>query len=207
MIKDLMSLNEYSPLNEFQKIKFKFKKQGFDKLIIFDLDETLIHVKRDSAPNITEESFEPDIELPVFDPQTGFYIKALLSLRPFARQCLEFANKYFEVAIFTAGSQWFADPILDYLDPEGNLIQHRYFRQHTSLLGDSSEEFVHVKDLTILAGECDLTKTLIVDNNIFSFAFNLENGIPVHDYLGNKKDQALLSLIDYLDYIKDFENL
>ena len=30
---------------EEKKIDFKFKKKGFDKLLIFDLDETLIHTK------------------------------------------------------------------------------------------------------------------------------------------------------------------
>lgn len=30
---------------EEKKIDFKFKKTGFDKLLIFDLDETLIHTK------------------------------------------------------------------------------------------------------------------------------------------------------------------
>ena len=28
-------------------MEFKFTKKGFDKLVIFDLDETLIHCKRE----------------------------------------------------------------------------------------------------------------------------------------------------------------
>ena len=40
------------------KIDFKFKKKGFKKLLLFDLDETLIHIWRD--PN-KEEGFYPDL--------------------------------------------------------------------------------------------------------------------------------------------------
>lgn len=37
-----------------------------------------------------------------------------------------------------------------------------------------------VKDLDMLTGgEFKLENILIIDNNIFSFAYNLENGIPV----------------------------
>ena len=38
---------DYNELTEDQKIIFEFKKPNVDKLVIFDLDETLIHVKRD----------------------------------------------------------------------------------------------------------------------------------------------------------------
>lgn len=34
-------------IEEDKKVKFSFKKKGFKKLLIFDLDETLIHCKRD----------------------------------------------------------------------------------------------------------------------------------------------------------------
>ena len=47
---------------------------------------------------------------------TGF------SIRPYALDCLKVANKYFEVAVFTAGHDWYANPVIDYLDPEGKLI-------------------------------------------------------------------------------------
>lgn len=53
-----------------------------------------------------------------------------------------------------------------------------------------------MKDLDIFtAGEVELNKILIVDNNLYSFAFNLENGIPVQHYMGNKKDTCLLQVM------------
>ena len=51
-----------------------------------------------------------------------------------------------------------------------------------------------VKDLDIFTkgGALSLDDILIIDNHIYSFAFNLENGIPINDYLGNKNDKSLL---------------
>ena len=49
---------EYQEFPDAQKIDFKFKKKGFKKLLLFDLDETLYHIWRD--PN-QEEGFHPDL--------------------------------------------------------------------------------------------------------------------------------------------------
>lgn len=120
-------------------------------------------------------------------------MNAAFSVRPFVKQCLELSNKYFEVAIFTAGKQWFAEPILNYLDPKGIYFQHRYYQQHTSTIDNTRGGSLIVKDLDIFtAGEVELKNILIVDNNIYSFAFNLEHGIPVQHYLGDQNDRCLL---------------
>jgi len=57
--------------------------------------------------------------------------------------------------------------ILDYLDPDGSLIQHRFYRQHAFFV---EEHGFYVKDLKAFRG-IDLSKTLIVDNYVYSFAF------------------------------------
>ena len=118
-------------------INFKFKKPGFKKLIIFDLDETLIHCKRedpeDNDSNLSEDGekedegtslykFKPDIWLDIYDPTTNEDIKIGFSVRPYAIECLKQANTNYEVAIFTGAQDWYANPILDYLDPTGELI-------------------------------------------------------------------------------------
>ena len=74
------------------------------------------------------------------------------------------------------------------------------------MLGDI-DDFLLVKDLNIFQGEACLDKILIVDNNIYSFAFNLENGIPILNFMGDKKDIELLKLMKHLYHMKDFDNL
>ena len=80
------------------------------------------------------------------------------------------------------------------------------FRQHTCQLGDEDDS-LFVKDLKIFKGDITLDDILIVDNNIYSFAFNLENGIPILDFLGDKKDKELLKVMKYLDLLRHYPNL
>ena len=43
---------------------------------------------------------------------------------------------------------------------------------------------------------------IIVDNSIVSFAFNLDNGVPIDDFIGNElDDKELLFLFSFLEEI------
>jgi CTD small phosphatase-like protein 2 len=68
------------------------------------------------------KGFDPDIEIPIYDPKSNEITKASFSVRPYLKEFLTFSNIYFEVGIFTAGNQWFADKIVDYLDPDDKFI-------------------------------------------------------------------------------------
>ena len=97
-------------------IDLPFTKPGIKKTLIFDLDETLAHCVRQENPPRT-----PDVHLNI-TLMTGKVIRAGFNVRPYTRECLELVNKYFEVVVFTASHKWYADVILDYIDPEGILI-------------------------------------------------------------------------------------
>jgi hypothetical protein len=59
---------EYLEIADDKKINFKFKKPGFKKLVIFDLDETLIHCRRDKDEVDSEEEadyFDADEEISI----------------------------------------------------------------------------------------------------------------------------------------------
>ena len=53
--------------------------------------------------------------------------------------------------------------VIDYLDPTGELIQHRFFSNHASVVELIKDKEFHIKDLRILEG-LDLKDVLIVDN-------------------------------------------
>lgn len=53
---------------------------------------------------------------------TGKSIKAGFNIRPHTYEMLEELNKYYEIAVFTASQNWYADVILDYIDPENKLF-------------------------------------------------------------------------------------
>ena len=102
---------------------FEFKKKNAKKLLIFDLDETLIHCKRDELIEAEgTNNFAPEVNLEIENKEEGLNFKVSFSVRPFALECLAAANKFYEVAIFTAGHSWYANKIIDHLDPQGELI-------------------------------------------------------------------------------------
>jgi CTD small phosphatase-like protein 2 len=66
--------------------------------------------------------------------------------------------------VFTASHKWYADVIIDYIDPEKKYIQHRLYRDHCIKTTDN----VYVKDLRVFKNR-DLKDLLIVDNAVYSF--------------------------------------
>lgn len=79
--------------------------------LVLDLDETLVHYEDDGIVG-------------------QFY------LRPFAPEFIEEMSKHYELVIFTAALQDYADWIIDRLD-EKKRISHRLYRQHTSVSGNN----------------------------------------------------------------------
>ena len=55
--------------------------------------------------------------------------------------------------------------------------------------------------------ELSLKDILIIDNNIYSFGFQLENGIPILDFLGDQNDTEMLKVMHTLNYLKNFKDL
>ena len=66
--------------------------------------------------------------------------------------------------VFTASHKWYADVILDHIDPENKYFQHRLYREHCIKSSDS----VYIKDLRIFRNR-DLKDIIIVDNAVYSF--------------------------------------
>jgi CTD small phosphatase-like protein 2 len=100
----------------------------------------------------------------------------------------------YEVVVFTAGMQDYADKILDNIDPERKLIRKRLYRNDCI----NVEEYF-IKDLDIFLDR-EKKDIIIVDNSIMSFAFDLDNGVPINSYMGTEEDdRELLYLISFLE--------
>jgi CTD small phosphatase-like protein 2 len=87
-------------------------------------------------------------------------------VRPYAHECLRAANENFQVIVFTASQKPYADVVLDFLDPNHELIQHRLYRDSCV----QTVEGVYVKDLRIIQNR-ELKDLVIVDNAVYSFGF------------------------------------
>lgn len=109
------------------------------KTLIFDMDETLIHW----VDSIEEEDPQFIIKVPL----EGEEVEAGINIRPYALECLEAVNQRFQVIVFTASHQSYADAVLDFLDPHHELIQKRLYRDSWY----ETQEGIYVKDLRIFA--------------------------------------------------------
>ena len=117
-----------------------------------------------------------------------------MRLRPYLADALEKISQLYEIVAFTAGVQEYADPILDRIDPENKLFKRRLYRCSCIKV----EQFF-IKDLDIILDR-DKKDVCIVDNSILSFAFDLENGVPISSYNGNEEDDKdLLYLVSFLE--------
>merc|ERR1712232_1165324 len=104
--------------------------------LVLDLDETLVHCSTD--PN---DGY--DFEFPVHFCGVDYTVYA--RKRPYLNQFLQAVSSRFEVIVFTASHKAYAQGVLDFLDPNGDLIDHRLYRDSCLLV-----EGVYIKDLAIL---------------------------------------------------------
>jgi Dullard-like phosphatase family protein len=130
--------------------------------LALDLDETLVHF--------------------FLTPSGGSFL-----IRPYCFKFLEDMSKIFEITIFTAATKDYADSILDIIDPNKKLINHRLYRQHISI-----HETFFVKDLSKIGR--NLNRCIIIDNLAENFKLQPNNGIQCNTWVDDMKDTQLYDL-------------
>jgi len=110
------------PIESVDKSKFvNLPKSEFNRVLILDMDETLIHCVDDI------ENDNPDVILDIDFPGEET-VCAGINLRPYLMECLQEASQIMQIVVFTASHQVYADAILNYIDPEGELFSYRMYR-------------------------------------------------------------------------------
>ena len=116
-------------------------------------------------------------------------------MRPGCVQFIETMAKYYEIVIFTAALQEYADQVIDQIDV-GKNIKYRLYRQHTSQNGP----FL-VKDLSLLGR--DVNRTIIIDNISDNFILQPDNGIFISTWYDDMRDRFLEEITPLLKEIVD----
>ncbi|KAF1782268.1 HAD-like domain [Phytophthora cactorum] len=127
--------------------------------------------------------------------------RAVVNKRPGLDRFLEEAAKHYDVYVFTAGLEAYGKPILDALDPKGNLFAGRFFRESCQ-----QRKGMFLKDLSVVRGG-DLSRVILVDNNPVSFLMQPSNGIPVPSFYDDANDRTLESLSKVLASLQDAEDV
>ena len=108
-------------------------------------------------------------------------------------------GKHYEIVIYTASTKSYADPILDLLDPNGN-ISHRLYRESCLLYKGN-----YVKDLSLL--NRDLSQTILVDNSPTSYMFQPKNAIACSSFIDDRRDRELEKIGWLLKGIRNYEEV
>ena len=165
----LLYYTNFKILIEKNKVKPPFlpplDTNKYTYTLVVDLDETLVHY-------IEEEN------------------RAYVQVRPYTDYFLTEMTKYFEIVIFTAAAEDYADIVLNELD-KNKIIKFKLYRKHTEQING-----IFIKDLSKLGR--DINKVIIIDNNKDNFSLQPENGLHICSFLGDQNDDELYALSEDL---------
>ncbi len=196
-IHKILKENDINTIKRPNKVKI-FNPGNHKKLAVFDLDETLIHAVTDLNKNHQNNIIS--IRTP-----TGKMAKIAINIRPKWEEVIKKVSKVYTIVIYTASHSSYANGVLDFLDPKNRYFYNRLYRNNCIVVKNNGRD-VYIKDLSIFEG-FDLKNILIIDNSVLSFAFNLDNGIPILPYYDSEKDVELSFCGCYLVNIAHCDNI
>ncbi len=197
-------IDDIIPINNIPlpKISFPFFKDvpSKKKIAIFDLDETLAHSEF--------KNIEKAQNIITVKPPSRKEVKIGLNIRPHLKEALDLIKKHYFIIVYTASDRSYADPVLNFIDPNNDYFQYRLYRSHCiySKVKDDDKIKLYIKDLSIFKN-VDLKDMVIIDNSILSYAYHLNNGIPIVPYYKGEKDYELMFLAGYLSSIRKWKDL
>jgi CTD small phosphatase-like protein 2 len=178
--------------------------------VVLDMDECLIHSSnfsdRAASSSARQAEFRPDnvggdgaVETFLLDMGDG--VTCTVHKRPGLEAFLQACAAEFDTYVMTAGTQPYAEPLLDTLDPQNELLLGRFYRHHCrKVAGPRGTQYL--KDLeAVLPKNTDPGRMVLVDNNPMSFVCQPDNGILVPDFHGAPDDvlERVLGLLHQLD--------
>ena len=98
-------------------------------------------------------------------------------------KCLSEIKKNYVIIVYV-------DAVLDYIDPRKEIFSHRLYRENY-VKTKMDNDVIYIKDLRIFKN--------IEENGHYrqfslSFAFHLDNGIPILPFYDNKEDNELVTI-------------
>ena len=162
------------------------------KTLILDLDETLVHSAFRAVPGKT-----CDVVVNIMADSTpcSFHVFK----RPHVDEFLAQVCRWYEVVVFTASLQRYADPVINHLDPHKR-IRRRFFRESCVQVNGN-----YVKDLRRL-GQA-LEHTIIIDNSPVAYPNDKENAVPIVGWFDDEEDTALLELLPVLELARHLHDV
>ena len=192
LIKNKINFEKYYS----NKINLNIKNNK--QILFIDLDETLIHSDIYDKKSFIINNYDKILKF----KYDNLYYYIGINFRKNLNFFLKSVSKHFNIILFTASYKEYADVIIDYIDPENTIFKKRFYKESCINLDDN----INIKDLNIF-NDIDLKRSIILDNNIYSFCNNLNNGILINSFFEGEDDD-LNNIYYYLDnYIKNSEDV
>ncbi len=197
------------------------REEGGKLRVVLDMDECILHSRFSSGESLKHRQFEPGLlsknnsfvgifgiyegqsNLDCFSVVLNDGDVAHVALRPGLKEFLaKLASKY-HITVYTAAVQSYANPVLDVIDPKGELFHQRFFRCSCRELNGA-----FLKDLSRAFGDdFEPTRCVLVDNNPLSFMCQPHNGILLTSWYNDSEDTALEAVFDLLENLEDLDDL
>ena len=103
--------------------------------------------------------------------------------------------------MFTASLQKYADAVMNEIDPTGSLFEYRLYRNNCTQIKVENQIY-YIKDLRVFKN-ISLDDIVIIDNSVLSFAFHLDNGIPILPYYSGTDEKEMKCLVQLLEKLAD----
>ena len=167
--------------------------QKSNKLLILDVDETLIHATE------KELGFSPDFKLE----------KYFVYKRPHLDQFLENISKHFTIGIWSSADDSYVTEIVNKIKPDNIEFEIIWGRSRCSLKKDYTfDNYFFEKRLDKLKKKgFKLEQIIIVDDTPEKSRNNYGNVIYIKEFLGDTTDEELNHLLDYLLTLKNAVNI
>jgi TFIIF-interacting CTD phosphatase-like protein len=179
-----------------------------NKLLILDLDETLIHASTTRLDCSHSDSFA---ELPNFLVY-GYYIYKRPNLDRFIATCLE----WFDVAVWTSSGSEYAAEIVSAIFPNPQALKFMWTRDRCSILSNYNYDFIdgHYPQYytrkplwKVKRRGYSLESIIAIDDTPKKWEQSYGNLIAVKPFQGDRFDRELEHLLIYLDTLRSVKNI
>lgn len=186
-------------LKVFQGIKFSTVVMALVKILGGVKKKSIFsYFTNDKIPVLPELKLKKPTLVLDLDETLGHFNGSIFLKRPGSSEFISAVSEKFEVVLFTAASEIYANSVFNRIDDK-RLINLRLYRQHLMV-----RDGQFCKDLRILGR--DLDNVVIVDNESSYFRNQPDNGIEIKTWKGDLDDKELFRLADFLCGLNFAEN-
>lgn len=163
------------------------------KLLILDLDETLIHATKEVKEFPHDFTYHP------------YYVYT----RPYLTDFLESVSSTYHLAIWSSADDQYVNDIVNQIKPENINFEFIWGRSRCTYRRDIDlDQFNWEKRLKkIKKFGFRLESTIIVDDTQEKCKDNYGNAIYINEFNGDPSDTELIKLKEYLIQLSDVENV